>query len=73
MSELTKALIDFHKAVDTIDKNARGNFGKFADLSNVLSTVTPALSANGLAITQTFNGKKLVTDAVPHQRRSQNV
>ena len=61
MSELTKALIGFHKAVDKIDKNARGNFGKFADLSNVLSTVTPALSANGLAITQTFDGTDLVT------------
>ena len=61
MSELTKALIGFHKAVDKIDKNARGNYGKFADLSNVLSTVTPALHANGLAVTQTFLEDSLVT------------
>ena len=61
MSELTKALIAFHKDVDKIDKNARGNYGKFADLSNVLSTVTPALHANGLAITQTFLEDSLVT------------
>ena len=61
MSELTKALIAFHKDVDKIDKNARGNYGKFADLSNVLSTVTPALHANGLAITQTFLDDSLVT------------
>lgn len=61
MSELTKALIAFHKDVDKIDKNARGNYGKFADLSNVLSTVTPALHANGLAITQTFIEDSLVT------------
>ena len=47
MSELTKALIGFHKTVDKIDKNARGNYGQFADLANVLSTVTPALQANG--------------------------
>jgi len=47
MSELTKALIGFHKAVDKIEKNARANYGKFADLANVLSTVTPALHANG--------------------------
>ena len=61
MSELTKALIAFHKDVDKIDKNARGNYGKFADLSNVLSTVTPALHANGLAVTQTFLEDSLVT------------
>jgi hypothetical protein len=61
MSELTKALIGFHKAVDKIDKNARGNYGKFADLSNVLSTVTPALHANELAVTQTFLEDSLVT------------
>ena len=61
MSELTKALIGFHKAVDKIEKNARANYGKFADLANVLSTVTPALHANGLAITQTFLEDSLVT------------
>lgn len=61
MSELTKALILFHKAVDKIDKNARANYGKFADLANVLSTVTPPLHANGLAITQTFDDQSLVT------------
>ena len=51
MSELTKALIQFHKDVDKIEKNARANYGKFADLANVLSTVTPALLKNGLVIT----------------------
>jgi len=61
MSELTKALIGFHKAVDKIEKNARANYGKFADLANVLSTVTPALHANGLAITQTFLEDSLIT------------
>jgi len=61
MSDLTKALIAFHQQVDKIDKNARGNYGKFADLSNVLSTITPALNANGLVITQTFLEDSLVT------------
>lgn len=61
MSELTKALIGFHKAVDKIEKNARANYGKFADLANVLSTVTPALHANGLAVTQTFLDDSLIT------------
>jgi hypothetical protein len=61
MSELTKALIAFHQQVDKIDKNARGNYGRFADLANVLSTITPALNANGLVITQTFLDDSLVT------------
>ena len=61
MSELTKALIGFHEAVDKIEKNAQANYGKFADLANVLSTVTPALHANGLAITQTFLDDSLIT------------
>jgi len=61
MSELTKALIGFHQAVDKIDKNARANYGKFADLANVLSTVTPPMHANDLAITQTFDGQSLIT------------
>ena len=61
MSELTKALIQFHKDVDKIEKNARANYGKFADLSNVLSTVTPALLKNDLVIVQTFLEDSLVT------------
>ena len=61
MSELTKALIQFHKDVDKIEKNARANYGKFADLANVLSTVTPALLKNGLVLTQTFLEDSLVT------------
>ena len=60
-SKLTAALIQFHKDVDKIDKTARGNYGKFADLSNVLSTVTPALLKNDLVLTQTFLANSLVT------------
>ena len=61
MSELTKALIKFHCDVEKIEKNARGNYGKFADLSNVLSTVTPALLKNDLVLVQTFLEDSLVT------------
>lgn len=61
MSELTKALVNFQKDVDKIEKNARANYGKFADLANVLSTVTPALNKNGLALTQTFLEDSLIT------------
>ena len=61
MSELAKSLIGFHKDVDKIEKNARANYGKFADLANVLSTVTPALLKNDLVLTQTFLANSLVT------------
>lgn len=61
MSELTKALIKFHADVDKIEKNARANYGRFADLANVLSTITPPLVKNGLVITQSFLEDSLVT------------
>lgn len=54
MSELTKALCKFHREVGTIHKNASAQYGKFADLANVLSTVIPPLANNGLVITQAF-------------------
>ena len=60
-SKLTAALIQFHKDVDKIEKNARANYGRFADLANVLSTVTPALLKNDLVLTQTFLEDSLVT------------
>ena len=61
MSELTKALIKFHQQVGKIHKDARAQYGAYADLAGVLSTVTPVLSANGLALVQTFDGDNLVT------------
>ena len=61
MSELAKSLIGFHQDVDKIEKNARANYGKFADLANVLSTVTPALLKNNLVLTQTFLANSLIT------------
>lgn len=54
MSELTKALCDFHKEVGTIHKDAKAQYGAFADLAGVLSTVQPPLANNGLTINQTF-------------------
>ena len=54
MSELTKALCEFHKEVGVITKAAKAQYGAFADLAGVLSTVIPPLAKNGLAITQTF-------------------
>jgi len=54
MSELIKALVEFHKEVPSITKDAKAQYGKYADLGGVLSTVTPPLSNAGLVIMQTF-------------------
>ena len=51
---LIEALVQFHKTVPAINKTANAQFGKFADLETVLSTVTPHLIKNGLVISQTF-------------------
>ena len=61
MSELTKALIEFHKEVGVIKKDAKAQYGRFADLCGVLSTVTPALLKNDLVLTQEFLEDSLVT------------
>ena len=53
-SELTKALCGFYKDVSVIHKDAKAQYGKFADLASVLTAVTPALAKNGLACPQTF-------------------
>ena len=54
MSELVKALVAFHKEVPSITKDSKAQYGKYADLGGVLSTVTPPLSKAGLVIMQTF-------------------
>ena len=69
MSELTKALIQFHKDVGVIEKNAKAQYGKFADLCGVLSTVTPALLKNNLVITQEFLDRQSRHHPAPRQRR----
>ena len=51
---LIEALVSFHKTVPVIGKTASAQYGKFADLETVLSTVTPHLIKNGLVVSQTF-------------------
>ena len=51
---LIEALVEFHKTVPPINKTANAQYGKFADLETVLSTVTPHLIKNGLVISQAF-------------------
>jgi hypothetical protein len=51
---LTSALAKFHKAVGTIHKNSKAQYGTFASLADVLSAIASPLSEAGLAVTQTF-------------------
>jgi len=54
LQPLIKALVEFHKTVPPINKTASAQYGKFADLETVLSTVTPHLLKNGLVVSQGF-------------------
>jgi hypothetical protein len=54
LQPLIEALVKFHKTVPAINKTANAQYGKFADLETVLSTVTPHLINNGLVISQVF-------------------
>lgn len=66
MSELTKALCAFHQQVGTIHKDAKAQYGAYADLAGVLSTVLPALSKNGLCISQTFDTERNLITTLTH-------
>ncbi len=54
LQPLIEALVEFHKTVSPINKTASAQYGKFADLETVLSTVTPHLLKNGLVVSQGF-------------------
>jgi len=47
-------LVEFHKTVPPINKTSTAQYGNFADLETVLSTVTPHLLKNGLVVSQGF-------------------
>ena len=51
---LTKAHGQFLKDVGTIHKEAKAQYGQFADLAGILSVVNPKLVKNGLSVHQTF-------------------
>jgi hypothetical protein len=61
---LTTALAKFHKAVGTIHKNSKAQYGSFASLADVLSAIASPLSESGLAVTQTFIPTEGATAAV---------
>lgn len=57
--EITAALCKFIQEVGTIKEESNAQYGKFADLSGVLSVVNPVLAKNGLVATNTT---KIVED-----------
>ena len=67
--EITAALCKFIKQVGTIEEKDEAQYGKFADLSTVLSTVNPALAVNGLAVvhtTKVVDGKNVLITNLLH-------
>ena len=67
--EITAALCKFIKQVGTIEEKDTAQYGKFADLSRFLSTVNPALAANGLAVvhtTKVLEGKNILITNLLH-------
>jgi hypothetical protein len=60
MSELTKALVKFQQEVGKIHKDAKAQYGAYADLSGVLSTINPILNKHGLCLIHTFDDDILI-------------
>ena len=68
-NEIAAALCKFIKQVGTIEEKDDAQYGKFADLSTVLSTVNPALASNGLAVvhtTKVVEGKNVLITNLLH-------
>jgi len=62
MKNLIAALIKFQQEVKPILKESVAQYGKYADLQTVLATISPVLHANGLILTQVFDGNDLITE-----------
>lgn len=61
MNELVTALSGFHAAVGRVPKASKADRYRYADLATVLDTVRDPLQANGLVVSQVFDGDTLVT------------
>ena len=67
--EITKALCKFIQEVGSIEEKANAQFGKFADLSSVLSVVNPVLARNGLVVihtTEILEGRNVLVTNLMH-------
>jgi len=50
--EIAKAVCKFQSEIDGIKKNAKGNFGSYADLGEIWDTIRETLTSNGLSVIQ---------------------
>lgn len=64
MQNLATALAGFHADVGPIHKTSAAQYGKYADLATVLSTIAPTLSKHGLSIVQTFSPLEIGSSTV---------
>ena len=67
--QITAALCKFIQEVGTIEEKANAQFGKFADLSSVLSVVNPVLARNGLVVihtTEILEGRNILVTNLMH-------
>ena len=59
--DLIKALVKFHDQAPAITKATDAQYGKFADLATILTTIRPTMKDCGLTVTQIFEEGNLVT------------
>ena len=58
---LIKALVKFHDQAPSITKATDAQYGKFADIATILTTIRPTMKECGLTVTQTFDEGSLIT------------
>ena len=70
MTEITKALIKLQASLETVHKDAKGNWGKYATLVAVQQEILPKLKDCGLAIIQplsNLNGLPAIRTTLLHE------
>lgn len=61
MKHVIKALFEAKKELKNPAKTARGNFGDYTPIGDLLDTVQPTLEKHGLLLSQLYSGKHLRT------------
>lgn len=66
IKELSKALVEFHKKVGKVIKDAKGYNYRYATLSNILDVIQDPLNECGLAVTQLPQGDHELVAMLTH-------
>ena len=66
IKELSKALVEFHKKVGKVIKDAKGYNYRYATLSNILDVIQDPLNECGLAVTQLPQGDHELVTILTH-------